>query len=138
MPSGDDQINYLYCKSQRTKHIHLNEYKTLKKYGPKKIKLSPYLNRMINVWVKVRKQFPPIANGSVLFSRSLNPFTESTCCVYVAEAFKPTGKHITANLIRHIYISDVTRDLPYEEKKKISKDMCHNIDMQTQYIKNDY
>ena len=96
---------------------------------------------MINTWINVRKQVQVgsemIGGNSLLFSKSLRPFTESTCCVYLAEAFKPCGKKMTVNLIRHIYISDITQKMCYEDKKRISSKMCHNIDMQIQYIKND-
>ena len=101
--------NFLYCQSLRTKKFVLGEYKTSSKYGIKQIPLRPYLNRMINTWISARNE--------------------------MKEAFEPTGKHITANLIRHIYITDMTQNLSAEERKRIAGLMCHNLEMQINYIK---
>ena len=134
--------NNLYIKSSRTKSFYLQEYKTVKKYGNKVIKLQPYLNKMINRWIEARRLYSEgkedyVGGNSLLFNRALQPFTESTCCSYIKDAFSLTTKNITVNLIRHIYISDLTQEMSYEERKRISSLMCHNLDTQISYIKKD-
>ena len=138
------QQNFLYLASLRTKKFVLGEYKTSSKYGVKQIPLKPYLNKMINTWISARNSMieddlnpeSDIVGGyNLLFNRKQKPLTESTCCNYIKEAFEPTGKHITANLIRHIYITDKTQNLSAEERKRIAGLMCHNLEMQINYIK---
>jgi len=135
--------NFLYIASTRTKKFVLGEYKTSNKYGVKQIPLKPYLNRMINTWITARNNWiegddnqEDIAGGTnLLFNTKQKPLTESTCCAYIKDAFDLTGKHITANLIRHIYITDMTQNLSAEERKRIAGLMCHNLEMQINYIK---
>jgi len=135
-----EDMNILYIQSSRTKYFKLSEYKTKKKYGVKIIPLQPYLNRMINIWQKARARCPEMNTekamiNSILINKKGQQISDSTMCLYLSEAFNLTKKHITVNLIRHIYITDMTQKLSYEERKRISDLMCHNLDMQIKYIK---
>ena len=132
--------NYLVIISSRTKYFVLGEYKTFKKYGKKSIKLSPVLNKVINRWEQIKGNMidnVKIHNNYLLFNNKAEPLSESLMSTYIADAFKSTGKHITVNLLRHIFITDVVSGLPLIERKKISDKMCHNIEMQQIYNKVD-
>lgn len=132
--------NYLVIISSRTKYFVLGEYKTFKKYGKKSIKLSPVLNKVINRWEQIKGNMidnVKIHNNYLLFNNKAEPLSESLMSTYIADAFKSTGKHITVNLLRHIFITDVVSGLPLIERKKISDKMCHNIEMQQIYNKAD-
>ncbi len=126
--------NYLVIHTSRTKYFVFAEYKTAKTYGKKSVKLSPPLNRMINQYMKIREQLPQ--SQYLLFNNKGEPINESTMSVMIADAFQPTGKHITANLIRHIYITDYAKKQPLEMRKLISEQMGHNLEMALCYEKN--
>ena len=49
--------------------------------------------------------------------------------------FKNTKKHITINLLRHIYISEKFPPELEEEKQEIASLMGHSVDMQKVYSK---
>ena len=132
--------NYLVIISSRTKYFVLGEYKTFKKYGKKSIKLSPVLNKVINRWEQIKGNMidnVKIHNNYLLFNNKAEPLSESLMSTYIADAFKSTNRHITVNLLRHIFITDVVSGLPLIERKKISDKMCHNIEMQQIYNKAD-
>tara|TARA_R110000765_G_scaffold423901_1_gene533523 strand:+ start:860 stop:1873 length:1014 start_codon:yes stop_codon:yes gene_type:complete len=132
--------NYLVIVSSRTKYFVLGEYKTFKKYGTKSIKLSPVINKVINRWEQIKGNMidnVKIHNNYLLFNNKAEPLSESLMSSYIADAFKSTGKHITVNLIRHIFITDVVAGLPLIERKIISEKMCHNLEMQQVYNKVD-
>ena len=131
---------YLVIVSSRTKYFVLGEYKTFKKYGTKSIKLSPVINKVINRWEQIKGNMidnVKIHNNYLLFNNKAEPLSESLMSSYIADAFKSTGKHITVNLIRHIFITDVVAGLPLIERKIISEKMCHNLEMQQVYNKVD-
>jgi hypothetical protein len=127
--------NYLVVQSQRTKYFVLNEYKTFKKYGSKSIKLSPPLNKVINKYLQIRKGLSPPINDLLLFNNKNEPLSESLLSGYIGEAFMDTGKKINANLIRHIFITDIALHLPLAERNVIASKMCHNLEQQLIYNK---
>ena len=132
-----EKQNYLVVHSNRTKYFVFAEYKTFKTYGKKSIKLAPGLNRMINKWMQVKNKIRGINSNYLLFNNKGNPVNESSMSIYMSDAFAPTGKHITANLIRHIFISDIVNKLALTDRKKISDQMCHSLEMSLCYEKND-
>jgi len=134
----DENQNYLVVHSSRTKYFIFAQYKTVSKYGKKSIKLAPVLNRMINKWMQLKTKIKgkPGESNLLLFNNKANPIEDSSMSVYMSEAFAPTGKHITANLIRHIFISDVANKVPLAERKEISKKMMHSLEMSLCYEKN--
>ena len=134
----DENQNYLVVHSSRTKYFIFAQYKTVSKYGKKSIKLAPVLNRMINKWMQLKTKIKgkPGTSKLLLFNNKGNAIEESSMSVYVSDAFISTGKHITANLIRHIFISDVANKLPLAERKKIADAMGHSLEMSLIYEKN--
>ena len=126
--------NYLVVVNQRTKYFVLNEYKTFKKYGTKTIKICSKLDTVINKYIKIKKE-NGIQTDLLLFNNKNEPLSESLLSGYIGEAFNNTGKKITANLIRHIFITDVALQLPLAERNVIANRMCHNLGQQLQYNK---
>ena len=127
--------NYLVIHSQRTKYFVLQEYKTFKTYGIKSIKLSPIVNRAVNSYLGIVKKYNgPKSNRLFFTQKGLLP-SPSTMSVNVNEAFNGMGKHITINIIRHIFISHIIKNKNLLERKKISEKMCHNLEMQLSYNK---
>ena len=54
----------------------------------------------------------------------------------ISEAFSLTNKKINANLIRHIFITDVANKLNLAERKVVAEKMCHNVLQSLMYEKN--
>lgn len=130
----DPSKNYLVIKSLRTKHFVLNEYKTFKKYGTKTIKLGVNLNKTINKYMKIRADHF-IKTDLLLFNNKYEPLSESLLSGYVGEAFAHTNKKINANLIRHIFITDIALHCSLAERNEIAKKMLHNLEQQLCYNK---
>ena len=135
--SHEENQNYLVIHSLRTKYFIFAEYKTAKAYGKKSIKLAPELNRMINKWLQVKTKVKDIDSDYLLFNNKGGPVGESSMSNYINDAFAPTGKHITLNLIRHIFITDVANKLTLKKRKEISERMFHSLEMALCYEKYD-
>ena len=133
----EDNQNYLVIHSLRTKYFIFAEYKTSKSYGKKSIKLAPELNKMINKWMQLKTKIKGIDSNYLLFNNKGGPVGESSMSNYINDAFVSTGKHITLNLIRHIFVSDVANKLPLKERKEIAEKMFHSLEMSLVYEKND-
>ena len=128
--------NYLVVQSSRTKYFVLHEYKTFKKYGIKSIKLAPVLNRAVNLWLKVKTRIKGIDNNYLLFNNQNSYINESSMSNLISDAFNHTGKKINANLIRHIFITDIANKLNLAERKVVAEKMCHNVLQSLMYEKN--
>ena len=133
----EDNQNYLVIHSVRTKYFIFAEYKTSKSYGKKSIKLAPELNKMINKWMQLKNKIKGIDSNYLLFNNKGGPVGESSMSNYINDAFVSTGKHITLNLIRHIFITDVANKLPLKQRKEIAEKMHHSLEMSLVYEKND-
>jgi len=136
LPTGvSENQNYIkiYKKSSRYyADLVLKEYKTSSTYGE-------YNNRMPKAIVDLIKQLP--INQTHLFEkRASGPFASAeTFGVYLRNVFNTlTGKNISVDLLRHIYLTDFRKNEKTEEQKlKISKQMMNNVDTQTKYLKKD-
>ena len=54
---------------------------------------------------------------------------------YINKVFEPTGKKVSANLLRHIYISEKFPVEKNREKEDIADKMGHGVDTQNTYAK---
>jgi len=127
--------NYLFCKSRNKKQFIFNNYKTAKTYGSKIIDLSPKMNCVINRFLDVRKQQGVDPEAPLLLNSKGVPMNENTLCKQITRIFKPTGKNITANLIRHFHISETHPAEEVEAKKADADKMCHSVETQGKYAK---
>ena len=123
--------NYLVIKSRTTKYFVFDHYKTSKAYGSKQVPLSKKMNAVINRFLNVRN---PNQNFLLVNSKG-EPMSENTLCKHITRIFKPTGKNITANLIRHFYISERYPAEELEAKAEDADKMCHSVETQGKYSK---
>lgn len=124
----DKNHNYLVVKSRNQKHFHFGDYKTKKQYGNKLIKVSSPLNSVINCWLKFN-------NTEYLLNNSKNePMTENNLTKFLTKTFSPTGKNVSVNMLRHIFISDNFKP-ELQKKKDIADKMGHSTSQQELYIK---
>ena len=126
--------NFLIIESSKIKYFLLAEYKTVSKFGKKSLKVGSKLNTILNKWIKIREKYG-IDNPYLLFNNQEKAVGESAMSMYIKDAFKLTGKSIKANLLRHIFISDVVIDMSLKKRKKMADFMCHSLEQQLIYNK---
>tara|TARA_R110002126_G_scaffold20721_1_gene76098 strand:+ start:420 stop:1319 length:900 start_codon:yes stop_codon:yes gene_type:complete len=128
----DKSENYLVVKGKNTKYFHLGKYKTESHYGEKVLPVGSKLNKVLNLYLKVHKE-----SDFLIYTNRGKAVTPDTLAKLVPEAFKNMNKHITINLLRHIYISEM---LPsggpdLNEKGEVADKMLHSVGLQEQYKK---
>ena len=125
----EDGKNYLLNKSRNKKSFIFQDYKTSGKHGKIDQPISKELNTIINKWLKVNKtnNFLIDQKGHALNANQLGKF--------ISKAFGFTGKKITLNLLRHIYISENIDLEAIKKAKVLAKSMHHSSGMQEMYAK---
>lgn len=129
---SDDDLetnNYLVVKSRTNKYFHFGNFKTKKSHGTKKIPVGKVLNSVLNIWLKFNE------TDHLLIDSRGNPMSSNQLSKYIAKTFEPTGKRVTANLLRHIYISEKHPVKENEEKKETADKMLHSVGTQEKYSK---
>lgn len=134
----EEYKNKNYVKIATTKtgrqntELTLNEYKTSKIYGTNIIKLPVSLTKLI-------MKLPPTQDYLFVANQKKNiPFSSAkTYAVYLRNVFKKlTGKNISVDLLRHIYLSSFRGGEKSEAKKLIvAKRMGHSVNTQTTYLR---
>jgi len=90
------------------------------------VKLGSKLNSVMNIWLKYND------SDSVLLNSQMKPMSANGLVKMVPKVFESTGKNITINLIRHIFISE---EFPNQtdEKSQVADKMMHSVEMQGKY-----
>ena len=92
--------NYLVVLSRNNKFLSFNEYKTSGKYGENQVKVGKKLNSVLNIWLKYNK------TDSLLLNSQGKPMSANGLGKEIKKVFEPTGKNISVNMLRHIFISE--------------------------------
>lgn len=120
----DTEDNYLINKSKNKKYFIIQDYKTSKLIGTKKIELDSEIVSAINLWMQYN-------NTGFLFINNRNTRQSSNGLgKMVTNAFKITGLNITLNLIRKIYISENVDKEAVEKSEKLANEMGHSVKTQ--------
>ena len=127
----DSGKNYLVIQSQRTKRFVFNDYKSANKYNTIEIKVNKQLNTVINKFLKLNP-----GRKYLLQNKQGLPLTRNNLGKKLPVIFKDTGKHVTLNIIRHVYISENIDIQKCKETKDLAKCMMHSSDVQLEYAKN--
>jgi hypothetical protein len=130
---NDDLYNYLIINPNNTRDSYfiLNNYKTNKTYGSKKIIVDKKTLKLIRRFLK----FSP--NPSMLIvDHSGNPFTRNRLSKFLISTFKTlVNKSIGTQILRKSYLSGKYSDI-MDEMKEDAEIMGHSINtQQTVYIK---
>jgi hypothetical protein len=123
-----DLNNYLVVKSRNNKFFHFGEYKTSKKYGNNKVVLGKKLNSVMNIWLRHNDSDSLLVNSKGL------PQTANGLSKYLNKVFSPSGKNISVNMLRHIFISEKYPNIN-NEKEADAKKMGHSVAVQSTYSK---
>ena len=121
--------NYLVVLSRNNKFFSFNEYKTSGKYGENQVKVGKKLNSVLNIWLKYNK------TDSLLLNSQGKPMSANGLGKEIKKVFEPTGKNISVNMLRHIFISEKYPKEKLDEKSQDAKKMVHSVDMQEKYSK---
>jgi len=122
--------NYLVIQSRNNKFFSLGEYKTSGSYGLKKIPIGKQLNTVIN------KYLLAVGNQKYLLTNNKNEAMSSNGLTkFIIKTFEPSGKKISANILRHIYISEYLTGPSLKDKLDLADKMGHNTNTQEKYKK---
>lgn len=127
----DDELdkNFLVVKNRANKYFHFGDYKTEKTYDKKEIKVGKKLNSVLNIWLKHNKK------GGLLYDTKGNPMSSNTLGKYIIKVFEKTGKQVSVNLIRHVFISEKFPPQKEDEKEEVASKMLHSKSTQQNYSK---
>ena len=130
LDKNDGKGNFLYVKSRNKKYFIFNDFKNVKKMGSQLHDIPPKLNTVLNLWLKFNRF------KHLLSTQSGNVLSDNGLSKYITKVFQPTGKTVTLNLLRHIFISE---NLDIEQSNKqleIANQMMHSQSVQLSYAKN--
>tara|TARA_R110002073_G_scaffold130239_2_gene276924 strand:+ start:1 stop:921 length:921 start_codon:yes stop_codon:yes gene_type:complete len=125
----EDGKNYLLNKSRNIKSFIFQDYKTSGKHGKITQPIGKELNTIINKWLKVN------TTNNFLIDQKGNTLNANQLGKFISKAFAFTGKKITLNLLRHIYISENIDLEAIKKSKELAKSMHHSTGMQEMYAK---
>lgn len=113
--------------------FYLNNYKTVKVYGPKKYELSKETRELFDRFVKMSDDYR--SNGLLFFNRLGKPIEQSKMTVYIGNMyFKATGLRIKIWDTRKIKISREHKSVETnEDLQKLAEKYGHTIDNQLKY-----
>jgi len=116
-------MNY-YVKNGTKPFFSFNDYKTADKYGTKEVRVGKHLGKVMKEWFK--------HNGGdyLLYNDRGDPMTAHQLGVRVKKIFSRTGKNVTANLIRNMYISEKFPREQRDEREEVARKMGHSVDTQ--------
>jgi hypothetical protein len=104
------------------------DYKTSATYGAVEVPVSPGLYEVLTSWFAYVGKVPKYLLGRAIEAHDL--------LNYVERAFKPTGKRIGIDLLRHAYIHAhlpaISTDI--KAKQVLAKQMLHSVDRQAHYF----
>ena len=127
-----DDTNYLVNYGRNKKEFVINEYKNSKSKGQQIIKIPSKLNTIINQWLKYND------TGNFLLNNRGDILSPNGLGKMITKVFKSSGKQVTINLLRSIYISEHINIDAIKESKKLADAMGHSVAVQQNiYYKDD-
>jgi len=128
-----EKMNYLVVHNRNKKVFIFRDYKTAGKYNEVKIPVSKELNTVLNKFLKANPERTYLLEKR----RTMEPLTRNAMSKMLPEVFEDSGKHITLNLIRHMYVSENINLDRIKKEKELAKNMMHDSGTQQTYAKND-
>ncbi len=129
----DQRMNYLVVHNRNKKVFVFRDYKTAGKYSEVKIPVSKELNTVLNKFLKAH----PDRTFLLEKKRTMEPLTRNSMGKMLPEVFEESGKHVTLNLIRHMYVSENINLDRIKKEQELAKNMHHSSAVQQTYAKKD-
>jgi len=116
--------NYLINKSKFKKYFLIQDYKTSESNGSKKIDLPKEIVSAINLWLRFNK------TGFLFINNRNERQSENGLGKMITKAFSPTGKNVSLNLLRKIFVSENINKTELNKAEKLADDMGHSVSTQ--------
>ena len=123
----ESKENILVIKD-KSMFFHIAAYKTSKLYGTKIIPVSIPLENVIKIYLKYNK------TGFLLINTENSPMNANGLSKYLTKIFEPTGKKISATMLRHIFLSE-TFPADLKKREEIANKMGHSVSTGIEYSK---
>jgi len=108
--------------------FYYNRYKTSDKYGLQMIDVPKELQSLLKKWIKINND-----NDYLLFSSNKKPLSSPQINRILNKVFE---KHVSVDLLRHIYLSDKYKNIPeLMDMEKTASEMGHSVNQAMLYIK---
>ena len=127
--------NYIVSVNKRKKKYF--SFSKVKSKDPNEpviiVNIGKELNEAINIWYHITPGVP-----SFLVNSELEPMSKNTLSKFLTyKVFKPLGKQLSTNMLRHIYLSTVyAGDKGINFKEELAKKMNHSVHtMEHIYVK---
>ena len=123
--------NFLVIHNRSKKVFVFRDFKTANKYNEVKVPVSKMLNSVLNKFLKANP------NREYLLEkvRTREPLTRNALGKLLPQIFEPTGKQVSLNILRHVYISEAIDIDQIKAQEKLAKQMMHSPDEQQTYAK---
>ena len=107
--------------------FYFNQYKTFKTYGLQILDVPKDLNNVLKKWIKIN------TNDYMIYSSNGHKIS----CPQITRILnKVFGKKISTSMLRHIYLTNVYKDVPQINKmENLANEMGHSVSTAMEYIK---
>ena len=123
--------NFLVVYNRSRKVFVFRDFKTANKYNEVKVQVSKQLNTVINKFLKAH----PDRKYLLEKKRTAEPLTRNALGKIIPQVFESTGKTVSLNILRHVYISESIDIDQIKAQQKLAKQMLHDPETQQQYAK---
>jgi len=122
----DTKVDNWY--DEKTNELVFNNYKTSKNYGTQRVECPASLKKVFDRWFPIASKY----SEYMLFNSYGNHLTQPQLTKMLNAIF---DKNISASMLRHIYVSDVTlKNMPkLSELEKVAAAMGHSVEEQMMY-----
>ena len=107
--------------------FYFNKYKTFKTYGLQILDVPKELNNVLKKWIKIN------TNDYMIYSSNGHKIS----CPQITRILnKVFGKNISTSMLRHIYLTNVYKDVPrLNQMEHLADEMGHSVSTAMEYIK---
>ena len=108
--------------------FYFNIYKTSKTYGLQTLDVPKELNAVVKKWIRLN------TTDYMLYSTNKQKLSSPQISRILNNAFG--GKNISTNMLRHIYLSNIYKDVPaLSSIQTLATEMAHSPATALEYIK---
>tara|TARA_R110001632_G_scaffold59568_3_gene144757 strand:+ start:328 stop:1209 length:882 start_codon:yes stop_codon:yes gene_type:complete len=125
-----DNKNYLIITNRSKKTFVFNDYKTSRHHGTVMLPVNKELNTVINKFLKLNPERKYLLQG-----KNGLPLSRNNLGKMITKIFASTGKQVSLNIIRHVYVSEKVDIEKIKEQNEIAASMMHSSDTQLDYAK---
>lgn len=126
LPEKEKDNNIYLVKVSRNKKFFSFGKDVVKSETPDNVKIpvEKSLNSILNLWLNFNK------SGYLLMNSKGDKLTKNGLSKFLTKTFSPTGKKISASMLRKIKISNEFDAEEVEKKQKLAKEMNHSVGVQ--------